>query len=158
MPDVPAGAHVARDLSPTQPGLLMRWEGSTYPLWGLGWPAELLAQFTDLVRQLEHFPAEGVLLRQVLRNLRLGCVPGGVGLPARQERREDSTEGAGNLERAAGAGRPMTPASSSRSLGRTAHPVPTGQCPGPPAPQPGTWSLSFCSCWSWPCRAFTFSL
>lgn len=140
---------MARDLSPTQPGLPVGWEGSTYPLWGLGPPAELLAQFTDLVRQLEHFPAEGVLLRQVLRNLRLGCVPGGIGLRAGRKGGRMALRELGIWNRLpwAGAGRPMTPARSSRSLDRMAHPVPTGQCPGA-LPQPGTWSLSFCSCWS----------
>lgn len=44
--------------------------------------AELLAQVAALVRELEHLPAECILLRQALGNLHLGGVSGRIGLRA----------------------------------------------------------------------------
>lgn len=64
-------------------------QGRTHPLCRLRLQlAELLAQVAALVRELEHLPAERVLLRQALGNLHLGGVSGRVGLRA-------GTQGAG---------------------------------------------------------------
>ena len=70
------------------PGLPVGWEGSTHPLLRLGLrPAELLAQFTDLVGGGRPSPSGS-------EKSPSGQRPGGVGLGGRQGRREDGTEGA----------------------------------------------------------------
>lgn len=65
-------------------------------------PAQLLTQVAHLVRQLEHPPAEGVLLRQVLGNGRLGRVSGRIGLQAQTQRCSGRV---GGVKKPRGAGR-----------------------------------------------------